>query len=74
MTKQEIYDIFSEFYKSPSKMRGLTNELLSKIEQEKREVVKEVLNDLKGLLEGYIHTNENISLYEYYCKKYGVEI
>ena len=45
-----------------------------RIEQEKQEVAIEILNDLKGLLEGYVHTEGNISLYEYYCKKYGVEL
>ena len=32
-----------------------------------------VITDLKGLLEGYEHKQENITLYEYYCKKYGIK-
>lgn len=47
MTKQELYDIFSEIYKSPSKMRNLTNTILTKIEQEKKGVAREILQDLK---------------------------
>lgn len=50
------------------------DELLALMEQEKKEIAREILNDLKGLLEGYIHTEDNVSLYEYYCKKYGVEL
>jgi len=43
MTKKKIYDIFSEFYKNPSRMRELTNELLGMFEQEKKEVAREML-------------------------------
>ena len=39
-----------------------------------KETAREILNDLKGLLDGYVHTKENISLYEQYCQKYGVEV
>ena len=40
----------------------------------RKETAREILNDLKGLLEGYVHTKENISLYEQYCQKYGVYV
>lgn len=49
-------------------------DLIVAIEWEKEEVAKEIIGDLKGLLEGYVHTKDNISLYEYYCKKYRVEL
>ena len=40
----------------------------------RKETAREILNGLRGLLEGYMHTKENISLYEQYCQKYGVEV
>lgn len=51
MTKKEIYDIFNEIYKSPSKMRNLTDTLLAKIEQEKKEALKDVLTRLNITIE-----------------------
>lgn len=49
-------------------------DLIVAIEDEKEQVAREILNDLKGLLEGYVHIEDNISLYEYYCKKYRVNL
>lgn len=34
----------------------------------------EVLNELKPLLEGYIHTNTGESLYVYTCKMFNIEV
>ena len=48
MTKREIYDIFSEIYKSPSKMRELTNALLAKFEQEKKKAIEDVFYDINS--------------------------
>ena len=53
---------------------SIADTLLEMFEHEKKEVAREIIGDLKGLLEGYVYTKENISLYEYYCKKYGVEL
>ena len=80
MTKEKIIDLLYNEIGNPDYKtvgdyhKGIADTLLAKFEQEKKEVAKEILNDLKGLLEGYIHTNDNNTLYEYYCKKYGVEL
>lgn len=80
MTKEKIIEIVNACvqYNANQGTWSIDNrfadELLALMEQEKKEIAREILNDLKGLLEGYIHTEDNISLYEYYCKKYGVEL
>lgn len=75
MTKQELYDIFSEIYKSPSKMRNLTNTLLAKIEQEKKEQAREIFEKLKEecSYEGYLYGLDYLEIAEI-AKEYGVEL
>lgn len=54
--------------------KNYKHEILSlwayKEKQIKKETAKEIISDLKGLLEFYVNPEDNISLYEYYCKKY----
>lgn len=40
-------------------------------EKGKLDGIAAILEDLKGLLEGYTHKKDNITLYEFYCNKYG---
>lgn len=80
MTKDEIIELhdncmyYNHCFGIVYNKDEFLEKLLAKIEQEKKEVAREIIGDLKGLLEGYVHTKDNISLYEYYCKKYGVEL
>lgn len=63
---KEILEEFSDHY-SDVDLDILTN----KLNQVKRSGAIEVIEDIKGLLEGYVHTKQNVSLYEYYKNKYN---
>ena len=39
-----------------------------------KETAENILNDLKPLLEGFVHTDTGENLYVYKCKQFGVEI
>lgn len=40
----------------------------------RKDTAKEILQDLKGLLEGYVNTQTTETLYVQKCKEYGVEV
>ena len=43
-------------------------------EKAHKETIKEILLDLKPLLEGFVHTDTGENLYIYKCKQFGIEI
>ena len=43
-------------------------------EQTRKETIKEILLDLKPLLEGFVHTDTGENLYIYKCKQFGMEV
>ena len=64
---KEILEEYANAY-SDLEVKSLSD----KLTEIKNIGANEVLEKLKGLLEGYVHTKENISLYEYYKKQYGI--
>ena len=44
------------------------------IPQERKEATEKIMQDLKPLLEGFVHTDTGENLYVYKCKQFGVEI
>ena len=81
MTEQEVIDIFVNDVMFDENHDEDDKEYLTRIakyiyklivKRAESNKAKEILGDLKGLLNGYVCTENNISLYEYYCKKYGV--
>lgn len=76
MTREQIIKIVNDCvqYNANQGTWSIDNkfadELLKLFKQEKQQVAGEIISDLKGLLEFYVNPEDNISLYEYYCKKY----
>ena len=76
MTREQIIKIVNDCvqYNANQGIWSIDNkfadELLKLFKQEKQQVAGEIISDLKGLLEFYVNPEDNISLYEYYCKKY----
>lgn len=76
MTREQIIKIVNDCvqYNANQGTWSIDNrfadELLKLFKQEKQQVAGEIISNLKGLLEFYVNPEDNISLYEYYCKKY----
>lgn len=47
---------------------------IERLKEEKKQAQIDVLNELKPLLEGYIHKTTGESLYVYTCKMFNIEV
>lgn len=69
----EVYNLNRDYCNALERLKAQERE----IEQLKTEVKQaqiDVLNELKPLLEGYIHTTTGESLYVYTCKMFNIEV
>ena len=66
---EEMYD--KGHRKLPKDSVVLDEDIVDHIKKEK---AKEILLDLKPLLEGFVHTDTGENLYVYKCKQFGIEL
>ena len=82
---ESIIDLLTEFdemgytpttlFRDPEKeAKDYQKRLQNAFDEVRKETAREILNDLKGLLDGYQHKETGESLYEMKCKQFGVEV
>jgi hypothetical protein len=55
-------------------LMGYNDRELEIRQEANKETAEKIMQDLKPLLEGFVHTDTNENLYIYKCKQFGVEI
>lgn len=61
-------------YNAKSLAEALYDAGYRKEDEVRKEAYKEVLNKVKGLLEGYVDTRDNKNLYIKLCENFGIEV
>lgn len=77
LCRKKVGDLKANDWIKMMKLAGYEVNLVSekeKMEQVRKETAKEILQDLKGLLEGYIDTRTGETLYKQLAEKYGSEV